>query len=238
MTPDRSSPPSHIGRYHTAQKQSRQWEDNRQVRLKLRVFETFSAWLIANGNPPLGAGLRLLDVGSGSGHFVRCCNENGLTATGVDIADGVDFESDALPHANDSQDVVTAVSVIEHLRTPAKLLTEVERVLKPGGAFIVVTPNWKYSMRDFFDDPTHVHPYSPASLRQLLGMYSYERIEIAPWIVRKPAWMWQLKHRYAFAYWCLPFRGDAPAAVPGFLKGRSASLLAFAAKRHEKTEPS
>ena len=95
--------------------------------------------------------------------MVEVARSRGLEARQLDVTDNIDFETDALPLADNSVDVVTAVSLIEHLRSPRMLLAETLRVLKPGGTMILVPPNWRYSYREFFDDPTHVHPYTDRS---------------------------------------------------------------------------
>jgi SAM-dependent methyltransferase len=46
-----------------------------------------------------------------------------------------------LPFADGSYDLVTANMVLEHLEEPAKAFSEIARVLRPGGAFLFVTPN-------------------------------------------------------------------------------------------------
>lgn len=46
-----------------------------------------------------------------------------------------------LPFRDNSFDVVTANSVVEHLTHPAQQFMEIRRVLKPGGLFIFHTPN-------------------------------------------------------------------------------------------------
>lgn len=47
----------------------------------------------------------------------------------------------ALPFAADSFDLVSANMVVEHLEEPARVFTEVARVLAPGGRLAFVTPN-------------------------------------------------------------------------------------------------
>ena len=47
----------------------------------------------------------------------------------------------ALPLESNSADLVTANMVIEHLDQPARAFTEVERVLRTGGTFLIHTPN-------------------------------------------------------------------------------------------------
>jgi ubiquinone/menaquinone biosynthesis C-methylase UbiE len=52
-----------------------------------------------------------------------------------------------LPFARNSFDLVTCNVVMEHLGEPVRALAEVARVLAPGGAFIINTPNlWNYGV--------------------------------------------------------------------------------------------
>lgn len=51
-----------------------------------------------------------------------------------------------LPFANDSFDFVISFQVIEHIKRDLELVREVKRVLRPGGKFIVTTPNAPMSL--------------------------------------------------------------------------------------------
>jgi SAM-dependent methyltransferase len=46
-----------------------------------------------------------------------------------------------LPLADNSLDLITCRMVVEHLDEPREAFTEVARCLRPGGAFVVMTPN-------------------------------------------------------------------------------------------------
>ena len=46
-------------------------------------------------------------------------------------------------------------------------------ILKKDGYLIITTPNFKYSYKIFYDDPTHVHPYTPKSLVKILEMNNF-----------------------------------------------------------------
>ena len=52
-----------------------------------------------------------------------------------------------IPFADDSFDLVTCNMVMEHLCEPARAVAEIARVLVPGGALIINTPNlWNYGV--------------------------------------------------------------------------------------------
>lgn len=103
----------------------------------------------------LAAGLRLLDVGLGEGHFLRRVRESGYTAIGADISwDGVQraravasasqvvqANATCLPFASNAFDVLTLWDVIEHVGDTDLLLAEARRVLRTGGLLALSTPN-------------------------------------------------------------------------------------------------
>lgn len=59
---------------------------------------------------------------------------------GIPIDTGIDLLK-PLPYADASFDVVLLVEVIEHLENHRAALSELARILKPGGVFILTTPN-------------------------------------------------------------------------------------------------
>src|SRR3989338_1993147 len=55
----------------------------------------------------------------------------------------VDISSEKLKFAENQFDVVVCLEVFEHLQNPYHALLEIQRVLKPGGKFIVSVPNYQ-----------------------------------------------------------------------------------------------
>ena len=93
----------------------------------------------------------LLDVGCGRGFLLDRLDERGVRGlVGVDVFSDVSssrwtyLEGDVtvrLPVPDASFDVVVAGEIIEHVPNPDRVLREVRRVLVPGGALVVSTPN-------------------------------------------------------------------------------------------------
>lgn len=98
-------------------------------------------------------GQRLLDMGCGSGMFASLAAAAGLTVAGIDAAPqlldiareripGGDFRKgdlETLPHADASFDLVTGFNAFQFAASPARALVEAARVVRPGGAVVVVT---------------------------------------------------------------------------------------------------
>ena len=72
-------------------------------------------------------------------------------------------------HFNDSEfDIITSFEVIEHLKDPRSFLSEVKRVLKKDGLFILSTPN-KITYPS--DNPFHFLEYTESEFRDLLEIF-------------------------------------------------------------------
>jgi SAM-dependent methyltransferase len=134
------------------------------------------SWLPARAN---GA---LLDIGCGSGEFLRRMRTLGWTVQGVesdpaavDIArrvHGLDVRTESLANLPEASfDAVTMHHVIEHVPDPAGFMRNAGRLLRKGGMLVVVTPNGQslasgWFRRDWvhWDPPRHLHVFSPRSL--------------------------------------------------------------------------
>ena len=102
-------------------------------------------------------GARILEIGSIPGQFTAMLKQLGFSVQGVDLDPGrvdgfwqkhdlpvekVDIEQQKLPFPDDTYDVAIFAEVLEHLRmNPLHALSEIRRVLKPGGRIILSTPN-------------------------------------------------------------------------------------------------
>ena len=103
----------------------------------------------------LRPGLRVLEIGSGRGSMLRWLIEQGTTTQGVEIDQALIDEGRAahgdlpithvtgvtLPLPDASVDVVVSFDVFEHIPDSDAHLREVRRVLRPGGWYLLQTPN-------------------------------------------------------------------------------------------------
>ncbi len=100
------------------------------------------------------SGHLLLDIGCGEGFFLSNASSAGYNARGIepsqDAAEyarqefGLDVEAkpfEELRLPENRFDVVTLWQVLEHVPHPLKILSEVHRILKPGGLLALSTPD-------------------------------------------------------------------------------------------------
>ena len=144
-----------------------------------------------------GPGRRVLDLGCRDGaltkHYV-----NGNAVVGLD-ADREALERAAelgietvwadleqpLPFGDWEFDVVVAAEILEHVREPRRLASEIARVLRPGGTVAGSVPN-AYRLknrlrfligRPLEDNPLHLHQFRPGDLLELLSDFEAPQLE-------------------------------------------------------------
>jgi SAM-dependent methyltransferase len=145
---------------------------------------------LADVAPVASQGAPVLDVGFGRGDWLELLATNGIPAYGVDtnghfvddaVARGLDARlCDVLVHLRGLPDgslgAVTAMHVVEHLPIDVliSMVAATLRVLRPGGIFILETPNpsnLRVGAASFYLDPTHNRPV-PAELLRFIVEHS------------------------------------------------------------------
>jgi 2-polyprenyl-3-methyl-5-hydroxy-6-metoxy-1,4-benzoquinol methylase len=137
---------------------------------------------------------RLLDVGCSSGTFLWLAKRNGWSVCGVELNkdtaqiandNGLDVSVGELASADyplASFDAIHLGDVIEHVRDPQALLSQVSAFLRSDGVIVLVTPNhdaifplltfWLYRLFNMpWSHPTppyHLNQFSEKSLDKLL----------------------------------------------------------------------
>jgi SAM-dependent methyltransferase len=131
---------------------------------------------------------RLLDYGCGPGDMLLIAKEFGIDAYGIDnFQRSVDFarnrgldvtlgDSSNMPYQEKFFDLIFCQSVIEHVPDTIKLVKDLTNYLKPGGTLILSSPT---PGAHFWDDPTHIRPFTPKSFYTLADICELEVFEVS-----------------------------------------------------------
>ena len=133
-----------------------------------------------------GSSGTLLDIGSGTGDFLKLAKDNGWEAKGVEpnasarnlakqknleVFETIDMLS------GQTYDVITLWHVLEHLPNLELATQKIAHLLKPGGTLVVAVPNFnsydaKYYKRYWaaYDTPRHLWHFSKTSMAKIFPL--------------------------------------------------------------------
>ncbi len=126
----------------------------------------------------------VLEIGTGSGYGVEIIAPKATRYISIDKelpaqinqlenVEYYDMEVPPIGFENCSFDAVVSFQVIEHIEEDIACVREVARVLRPGGKFVVSTPNAPMSLTR---NPWHVREYNADELRNLLECH-FSKVE-------------------------------------------------------------
>lgn len=160
---------------------------------RLQVYLPFSRLLIEIH----GKGVSAIDLGCGRGEWLELLGEQGFSAHGVDLDDGMleachelglsSEKMDALQALveldDNTQSVVSGFHIAEHLpfHTLLSLVSHSLRVLKPGGILILETPNpenLRVGANSFYMDPSHERPIPHDLLAFIAEFCGFHRVRV------------------------------------------------------------
>lgn len=135
---------------------------------------------------------KVLDIGCGKGLFLDVLKANGKETYGLEPdRNAVDIlkkkghhatmgDISASAYEDNFFDLITMFQVFEHLENPSEVIREIYRILKPGGTFILETPNIESSLaknKKFWralEFPRHLMLHSPKSVEKLLSAGNFQ----------------------------------------------------------------
>jgi SAM-dependent methyltransferase len=138
---------------------------------------------------PSCAGLRILEVGCGSGGLLKLLAASN-TVVGIDASSAgidacrargiearcMDPSSEPLPFASESFDIVICLETMEHMMSPYYAMLEIRRVLKTGGRLVCSVPNpvWGHLM---------LYPglFEYKYFRKFLEQSDFKVLRVEPW---------------------------------------------------------
>lgn len=138
----------------------------------------------------------LLEIGCSYGSFLAEARQDGWNVTGIELSEDAAayakehyklrvFSGELcnnLPELGEQlYDAVVLFHVIEHIPDPIQFLSDCRKILKPGGALVLRTPNASSLIAritgpfwQWISPPAHLFLYSPATLRFLLQKAGYQ----------------------------------------------------------------
>jgi len=144
-------------------------------------------------------GNALLDVGSGTGHFLNACQLAGLDVQGLEPDSdarefaknnfGLTLESlDTLQTIeSNSKDIITMWHVLEHVYHLKRDVAEIVRVLKDKGTLFIAVPNMNsYDAKVYkeywaaYDVPRHLYHFQENTINKLFAQFDMECVNIFP----------------------------------------------------------
>ena len=206
--------------YHVAKEYS--------LKRKLKLIDRFSP-----------QGKRLLDIGAGTGDFLKTCQDAGWDVTGIEPSDkarrlseskvGSDKCHDSLERfmkTNSGEfDVITLWHVLEHVPDLYEFIARIKSLLSKNGCLVVAVPNFKCADAEFYgkhwaayDVPRHLWHFSRNSIERIFSDFEMEVAEEAP-LYFDSFYVSLLSEKY---------RHGRPRYLAGFYQGLKSNIRARA----------
>lgn len=147
----------------------------------------------------LVSGKALLDVGAGTGHFLKRAQDSGFSVVGLEPDEdarrvakeqnNVELQSlDQLAHLPAAAyDCVTMWHVLEHVYNLQEDTKQIASLIKPGGVWIIAVPNHtSFDAQHYgafwaaYDVPRHLYHFSPASIVPFIEQLGFSFEEQLP----------------------------------------------------------
>ncbi len=193
---------------------------------------------------------KLLDVGCGTGDFLKIAKENNWTVSGIEPNEQARkianiktehsvFEIEQLLKFEPSSfDTITLWHVLEHLPNLEDHISVFKKLLKPQGTLIIAVPNYKsYDAKYYkefwaaFDVPRHLWHFNKTSISKLVLKFSMEVIKIKPMLF-DAFYVSLLSEKYKHGK-MNPIKGFLIGLLSNFkaLKSKEASSLIYIIKK-------
>tara|TARA_B100000809_G_scaffold266794_1_gene331644 strand:+ start:17027 stop:17962 length:936 start_codon:yes stop_codon:yes gene_type:complete len=148
---------------------------------------------------------KILDIGAGTGDFLKICVDNGWAVTGIEpnesareiaseksVKNGGRF-FEAVEDLKKEEnvffgfDVITMWHVLEHVPNLDETIFNLKKLLKPEGVILVAVPNFKSFDASYYkehwaayDVPRHLWHFSQTAIRRLFFFQGMEVVKTIP----------------------------------------------------------
>ena len=138
----------------------------------------------------------ILDVGAGTGDFLKVCKTGGWKITGIEPSDkareyaeskNIVLYENLNQVENNQFDVITLWHVLEHIPNLVEYIKQLKKLLKPNGVLIIAVPNHKSfdakHYKEFwaaYDVPRHLWHFSKTAISKLFSLVDMNVEKILP----------------------------------------------------------
>ena len=138
----------------------------------------------------------ILDVGAGTGDFLKICGANGWNVLGIEPSSdareiakekGIVLQEELLNLQHKKFDVITLWHVLEHVEKLSDYISKLKELLSENGRLIIAVPNHKSDDAKYykeywaaFDVPRHIWHFSQNSIQKIFSEDNMEVEKILP----------------------------------------------------------
>jgi len=177
----------------------------------------------------------LLDIGAGTGYFLKYCKDKGVQVRGVEPDSGaretamrihqirLEEEQALLEMEDNSFSVITMWHVLEHVHDLDERIRQLRRLLKSDGRLLIAVPNPLSNdaayYQDFwaaYDVPRHLYHFVPESIEKLFNRYGFRLEKMLPM-------KWDA---YYVSMLSESYKNGKPGMLSAFLRGFLSNLRA------------
>ena len=138
----------------------------------------------------------ILDVGAGTGDFLKVCKKGGWKITGIEPSEkarefakskNLVLQKDISQIKDEKFDVITLWHVLEHIPNLMEYIKQLKKLLKPNGTLIIAVPNYKsydaIYYKEYwaaFDVPRHLWHFSKKAISEIFSHVEMKVEKILP----------------------------------------------------------
>ncbi|APZ45691.1 methyltransferase [Polaribacter reichenbachii] len=180
----------------------------------------------------------ILDVGAGTGDFLKVCANNSWNVYGTEpdigarniaLKKGITLQEDLSTFKNNLFDVITLWHVLEHVENLEEYITTLNNLLSEKGRLVIAVPNYKSYDANYyqqfwaaFDVPRHLWHFSQNSISKLFAK-EYMLVEKTLPMMFDAYYVSLLSEKY---------KVGAMKPISAFLKGFKSNLKAKTTKEY------
>lgn len=178
----------------------------------------------------------LLDIGCGTGYFLKTCKDNGWNVEGTEpdpqarkLAEeitGRKIHSSVFEIEQEKRfDIITLWHVVEHIHKLNETFTKISELLKEKGRVVIAVPNpesWDaihyHQYWAAYDVPRHLYHFTQQSMITLLNNHKFKLLEILP-MKFDAYYVSMMSERYQSG-------NKSPHLIKSFLRGLKSNIYA------------